>query len=363
MKVLFQNRKDVFENWGGDTTQMMETKACLEKYGVEIDINLEINPNLNNYDLVHIFNIQTSDHGVKQVLNAKDSETPIALSPIYWDLSYFLNTKERYIYSPSILISNLARINTNIPHIGTKIFNFYKDKLKRKNIKIMLNDSDIILPNSHSELEMIAILFKMPEVRQKAMIVPNGVSKSQFCNSSNLMSNNLSLPKNYVLEVANFSIIKGQLNLINSLLNHPEIPLVFIGNGLEKSYGKKCMELGKKRTNTYFLGKINHEDIYPYYSNAKVHALPSLRESPGLSTLDAAVSGSNCVVGIHAPIVEYFGFDAFYCDPSNINSIRNAVLKAWNSPKNDKLKNRILNSFTWDEAASRTLEAYHYLTS
>ena len=46
MNVLFQNREDVFENWGGDTTQMVETKDNLIKLGVNVDINLETDPNL-----------------------------------------------------------------------------------------------------------------------------------------------------------------------------------------------------------------------------------------------------------------------------------------------------------------------------
>ena len=71
------------------------------------------------------------------------------------------------------------------------------------------------------------------------------------------------------------------------------------------------IKLGKKRGNTFFLGEISHDDIYPYYSKAKVHVLPSFRESPGLSTLEAAVFGVNCVVSFHGPVAEYFGLDIF----------------------------------------------------
>ena len=91
--------------------------------------------------------------------------------------------------------------------------------------------------------------------------------------------------------------------------------------------------------------------MHHFYSRAKVHALPSLSETTGLSTLEAAICGINCVVSIHGPITEYFGFDAYICDPKNVNSIKNAVLDAWNNPKSNKLKNRILSKFTWEKAA------------
>ena len=86
-----------------------------------------------------------------------------------------------------------------------------------------------------------------------------------------------------------------------------------------------------------------------------------VRESPGLSTLEAAISGANCVVSFHTPFTEYFSLDTLSCDPLNIESIQHAVLKAWNSPGNDELKKRVLKYFTWKRAALKTLEAYEYI--
>ena len=105
----------LLKKWGGDTTQMVETKKHLEKnYDVNIEISLEPNPDVSNYDLVHVFNIQQSEYGLKQVLNAKYNEKPLALSTIYWDLHYSLNAKEVYLYSEHHLVRLLAKINQNI---------------------------------------------------------------------------------------------------------------------------------------------------------------------------------------------------------------------------------------------------------
>ena len=363
VKILFQNRANAFEKWGGDTTQMVETKNHLEKYDIDIKISLEANPDVSNYDLIHIFNIQGSEYGIKQVLNAKYNKKPVALSTIYWDFTYFNNImKEGYIYSENHLIKSLANINQNIPNLLIKFLNFNKSIKEKKYARLMLKESDILLPNSYSELEIISLSFKMPEIRQKSVIIPNGISTSKFQNNNSSESLDILkfLPDEYVLEVANFGIWKGQLKVISALLEYPKIPLVFIGN-LESTYAKECIKLGNIRGNTYFLGEIPHEEIYPYFSNAKVHVLPSFRESPGLSTLEAAVFGANCVVSFHGPIAEYFGLDIFCCDPKNVESIKNAILKAWNSPKKNNLKNRILNEFTWANAALKTFNAYKHV--
>ena len=362
IKVLFQNRNNVFEKWGGDTTQMVETRNNLLKLGVDVTINMETDPDLGDFDLVHIFNIQIEDFGLKQILKAKNEGLPVALSTIYWDFRYALNLKQVHLYSENPLIRNLAKINVNIPHYTSKLLFYRKNRNNLERIKLMLKESDILLPNSYSELEIMATLFRMPEIRQKAMIIPNGVSEQRIFNTNNTVMNEKSkLPSSYVLQVASFDIVKGQLNLIKSLIDYPEIPLVFIGTGLESAYGKECINLGQKRTNTYFLGKIPHEKIYKYYSNAKVHVLPSLRETPGLSTLEAAISGANCVISMHSPVTEYFGLNTLCCDPLDIESIQKNVLKAWNSPKSDELKNFILNNFTWKKAALKTLNAYKYI--
>ena len=64
----------------------------------------------------------------------------------------------------------------------------------------------------------MSTLFRMPEIRTKSMIIPNGISKQKIFNSSSSkVKKILKLPSPYILEVASFNIIKGQLNLIKSL--------------------------------------------------------------------------------------------------------------------------------------------------
>lgn len=372
MRVLFQNsRVDWMIHWGGDSTQMVETKQALEELGVTVELDdgkKEVD--LEDFDLVHVFNIQTADTGVVLVEKAKQKGVPVVVSPIYWDLRDILKyTTMIFPYSKHPLGKILARIDWRLLYIVRKARSFMREQAVLRKARKMLEMADMILPNSYAELEILVYTFKYPWLRAKAMIVPNGVrppgqaveAESEECRViRNLLKD---IPEPYVLEVALIHPVKGQLSVVKALMDHPEIPLVFVGRGSNSTYGREVQRLAAKRGNVYFLGEVKHECLPPVYSNAKVHVLCSLRESPGLASLEAAVHGANLVVSIFGPVAEYFGQDVWYCDPLDVKSIERAILGAWQSPRREALKRRILENFTWRRAAEATLAAYKEVLS
>lgn len=74
MKVLIQSRKNFYTLRGGDTVQLLKTKEELEKLGVEVDISLEYEPDLQSYDLVHLSNVTRIQETYLHVKNAKKTE-------------------------------------------------------------------------------------------------------------------------------------------------------------------------------------------------------------------------------------------------------------------------------------------------
>lgn len=362
MRVLFRNsRPGWMSQWGGDSTQLIETKRALENLGVTIEVDDSLNKNLQGFDIVHVFNIQTADMGVIFVEQAKRCGIPVIVSPIYWDFSEVAKyVSKTFPSSRRLPLRILGKIDWRLLYIARQIGLYNRRRSNKEKAKRMLEMADMLLPNSYAELEILVQSFKDPWLRAKSMIVPNGVrALKQITTTKADISDSLEeLPAPYVLEVANISPLKGQLSVIKALRDHPEIPLVFVGRGLDSIYGKECQRLAAKRGNVYFLGEIEHESLGPIYSNAKVHVLPSFRESPGLATLEAAVYGANCVVSIYGPVTEYFGQDVWYCDPLNEESIKTAVLEAWRSPLTEALKQRILKGFTWKHAGDATLTAY-----
>ena len=68
---------------GGDTVQIEKTKEQLEKLGVEVDISLELEPDLSAYDLVHLTNVTRIQETYVQMQNAKKQGKKVALSTIF----------------------------------------------------------------------------------------------------------------------------------------------------------------------------------------------------------------------------------------------------------------------------------------
>lgn len=365
MRVLFYNsRPGWMSQWGGDSTQLIETKRALEYLGVTVEVSDSLDRDMRGFDIAHVFNIQTSDMGVVFVEQAKQYGIPVAVSTIYWDFSEI----DKYISktfpsSKHLPLKILGGINWRLLYIAKQAWSCNRRRLIKKKAKKMLEMADMILPNSYAELEIIVQAFKMPWLRAISMIVPNGAINPRrvINNGTEINSIQKELPIPYVLEVAAINPLKGQLSIIKALLDYREIPLVFVGRGLDSAYGKECQRFADKRGNVYFLGEIKHENLGLIYSCAKVHVLPSLRESPGLATLEAATYGANCVVSIYGPVTEYFGQNAWHCDPLHNQSIRVAILEAWHAPRSEKLKQRVLSSFTWEHAGKATLAAYEQI--
>jgi glycosyltransferase involved in cell wall biosynthesis len=83
-----------------------------------------------------------------------------------------------------------------------------------------------------------------------------------------------------------------------------------------------------------------------------------LLETPGLAALEAAAQGASIAITEVGCTREYFVDLASYCDPGDEASIRAAVDDALVRPPDARLRDRILQNFTWDHTAQAFLEAY-----
>ena len=96
------------------------------------------------------------------------------------------------------------------------------------------------------------------------------------------------------------------------------------------------------------------------YAASKVFAAPGWFETPGLAALEAAAAGSAVAITRYGSTRDYFGEEAEYFDPSDIDSIRKAVLSAMEIKEEVRgvLKDRIKKEYLWDNVAEETLKAY-----
>ena len=180
----------------------------------------------------------------------------------------------------------------------------------------------------------------------------------------NKKNNGYDYLNNCVLEVARIEPTKNQLGVLLASMNS-DYPIVFVGAINQKYiyYYKELTRLAKKRGNVYFLGEKTQDELLSIYKRAKVHVLPSFRESPGLVSLEALLNDCNIVVanGQYCPI-KYYKFDnyGYVCDPYNIQSINSAIEKAMIEPLKIQDKSYFLE-YSYERVAECTYEAYAFL--
>lgn len=360
MRVLMQNRVDVFTNIGGDTIQMMKTKEALEALGVQVHVSLELEPDVSGYDVVHLFNLVRVHETYHQLQNAKRQSKPVALSTIYWDFAEF----------EALAHGGVRKMVGRLPEPIREAIKAFGRILRRRdyvraNLPVIFGgyrsmqrdicrSADVLLPNSMTEKALLERKWSIPP--EKFVIVPNAVDEVFFSGKGELFQGNLRNRK-FVLCVGRFDPRKNQLALAHALRDS-DIPMVFIGHPAPNYHWYYNKVKRTAPPNALFLSHIRHRELPHAYAAATVHVLPSWLETPGLASLEAAAAGCQIVVTDRGSTREYFSSHAWYCEPNDPISIRRAVIQAFQTTKADELRRIVAKQFTWKEAAGATLGAY-----
>ena len=174
----------------------------------------------------------------------------------------------------------------------------------------------MILPNSQSEYNRVQQAYP---AKTNYMVVPNGVNVEKFPFNPSLEKDD-----HLVICVARIEGRKNHINLIKAL-NNTRFKLVLIGAPApnQGDYYRECRSIAAD--NVHFLDRVPQEELLEYYQRAKVHVLPSWFETTGLSSIEATVMHCNIVITDRGDTREYFGSDAFYCDPVDPQSILTAI--------------------------------------
>ena len=366
MKVLMQSRSNFNSLAGGDTVQLLKTKEQLEKLGVEVDLSLEWEPDLSGYDLVHLSNVTRIQETYLQMRNAKKYNKPVVLSTIFWPMDEFEKNGQigiRGFLNARLDIDRIEKIKAAARYI--------KDKTARniatKNLitvgysamqKYVVENADVFLPNSEMEMGKLCETFGLP--KENYVVVPNGID-------ADIAKEKLAAPevaefekfKDAIICVGRIETRKNQLALVKALDGSP-YTIVLVGNvsGNHKDYFKQIQYYLDKNENFHYIPRVENDKIYQLYKVCKVSALPSWLDTPGLVSLEAAAMGCNLAMSTKGSTYEYFKDEAFYCEPDDIDSIRAAVTKAYETPKGKTLQDIIFQKYTWEEAARQTLVGY-----
>lgn len=352
-----QNRKDAFLYPGGDTVAMLSLKKYLSRLGVEVDISLESEPSLGNYDWVLIFNILRTLESYAQFRNAKKQHKKIALMPIYWEREEFekygrnqcLRILNRIVGRGNTeLFKNILRSIKNKSLLSALKYQFLKGYFRQQ--EEMIKTADIVLPNSYQEKDLLEKKFGS----FRTAVIYNGIDLETFEEGDPER-----FKKKYHIDfekfglcVARFDEGKNQLAVIKALKGE-NIPVVFIGycSPFHKKYFHLCQKNANKIT-MRFLSFLDQKELKDAYSAAHFHILASWFEVTGLVNLEAGLYNCNLVISDRGPVKEYFDDLVWYCSPHDLTSIKKAVLEAYNAKRGYyKLRERILNQFSWEKIA------------
>lgn len=336
--------------------QVTKTAEALRKYGVEVDIRLTTDDiNYEQYNLLHFFNIIRPADILGHI---KRSKKPYVVSPIFVDYSEFdAKVREgivKYLYkflsSHTVeYLKTIARLIKSKEQINSIS---YLIKGQKRSIEYILKYAKCLLPNSHSEYSRLKSSFP---VEKPYVVVPNAIDPQKFILIPE--ENRSDLGRNRILCVARFEGLKNQLQLIKALNGwNIQVELVGKPSPNQQEYYAICRRLAQ--SNIHFINHLPQDKLPELYRRAKVHVLASWFETTGLSSLEAAAMGCNIVITNKGDQQEYFKDFAFYCDPGSAESVAEQVKLAYDSPVNPELRRHVLQHYTWEKAAEKTLEGY-----
>lgn len=327
MKVLLCTREDYMRNFEGDSKQVLRTYQYLKENGVQVHIDNGHISDYSQYDIIHLFNLTRVGEIYKYYKIAHGFKKPVVISPIYWDIEKY------YLYKKDDEKLNLWKKS-----------NLYREEI--------LKSCDRVFANSYMEKELLIREFGI--CGDAVEVVYTGVEVEHEDIPLYNFRERYKLNK-YVLCVGRISPKKNQLMLAR-LCEKLGVQLVIIGKVKNKEYFKRCI----KYKNVVYLGFMDGYNIYNAYRFAKVHALVSFVEKPGMSSLEAAASGCNIVSTSEGCATEYFRDMAYYCNPYEEKTILEALEKAIYKKKDDTLKEYVKKHYNWSDSIKKVYEGYLY---
>jgi glycosyltransferase involved in cell wall biosynthesis len=333
-----------FQAPGGGECQLVQTGRYLEELGISVRLFSGWTDRLVEARVLHLFGM--SREGLELARLAKARGVPVVLSPICW-------------FEPGALAAlapNVFRAAFDLSKLAVRVLAPRLPGWRRELLRL----SDAILPNSHAEAGQLVRLFGIAS--EAIRVVRNGVS-ADFAAGTPDLFRDLYGVSDFVLYVGRIEPRKNVLGLVQALRG-TSLPLVAIGSappGYEP-YAWACRRAGGGQV--IWLGALEHDDplLRSAYAAARVFALPSWFETPGLAALEAGLAGSAVVITPLGCTREYFGDRVTYASPSRRAAIRRAILQTWAAGPDPRLADHVAKNYLWPEVALRTAEVYDQVT-
>ncbi len=338
--VLVHAPSTAFQSPGGGENQLVQTGRYLEARGVAVRPFSPWTDRLERSGLLHLFGM--SKEGLQLAKLARAKGVPVVLSPICW-----IEPRAMAALAPDHVGRLANRAKWRLKALMPKAPSWRRD---------LLRVADVILPNSRAEGDQLVRWFGADPGKIRA--VPNGV-EGRFAFADPSAFRRQYGPGEFVLYVGRIEPRKNVLGLVEGV-RPTGLPLVLIGDALPgcEGYAARCRRAGAGFLR--WLPRVDHDDpiLESAYAAARVLALPSWFETPGLVALEAALAGTAIVITPHGCTREYFGDRVQYARPDARLEVGRAIAEAWQSGPDPNLSSHVQANYLWSEVARRTAEAY-----
>jgi len=370
MKILLVNHGTAGEWGGGDGVQIQETAKRLIQRGHHVDQVNADQPDVSMFDLVHIFNCRVAESFCQQMSSCLEAGVPVVVSPIWISIGRALwgsrastgilkQAVESGTNSVEGLLAQLKERRLVVELSDGELIEAHGHQLEsQKSFRVvgdLLNRSSGLLPNSWLELKAIQSDLQW---RGTTFEVANyGVDPRLFLDADPArFREETGISEPFILQAGRIEPGKNQAMLCWAM-REINLPIVLIGGSKHwPSYAELCKEISGDKL--IIIDHLTQPLLASAYAAAGVHVLPSWMETCGLVTLEAALSGTPVVGSTFGHELEYLKNDAWYCDPGDPGSVRDAVLAAWEEGKHGtracRLKNRVLSNYNWENTTSTT---------
>ena len=342
--VLLHAPSHVFQAPGGGENQLVQTGRHLEALGLSVK---PFNPwadSMAEARLIHLFGM--SREGLELAQVAKARGVPVVLSPICW-------------YEPRAILALAGSAHAAARDLAKWAAQSVLPRWPRWR-RALLATADAILPNSRAEAAQLIRLFAVNPERLR--VVPNGV-EPRFARATARAWRERFGPDGFVLYAGRIEPRKNVLGLVRAA-RAAALPLTVIGDAPpgREGYFRDCLAAGGPAVR--WLPAMAHDDplLASAYAAAKVVALPSWFETPGLTALEGALAGAAVVVTPFGSAPEYFGGLAGYARPDRPADVVRALTRAWRDGADPRLAPHVGARFLWSEVARRTAGAYDHVT-
>ena len=374
MKVLLVNHGTAGDWGGGDGVQMRETGKRLTQRGHQVELVNSDRPDVAGFDLVHLFNCRVHHAFAPQMATCQRAGVPVVVSPIWVSIA-------RALWGSRGTMGVLMEVvKSHGPHGSHGLL----EQLRKRTLEVhlpqgvihadgrgtwdqsgftpigpLLAQADGLLPNSWLELQ--AVRSDLHWSGNCFGVAHYGVEPKLFLDANpEPFCEQMGIQSPFVLQAGRIEPAKNQAMLCWAL-RETDLPIVLIGSSKHwPAYAELCRTISGNRL--HIIDHLPQDLLASAYAAAGVHVLPSWMETCGLVSLEAALSGTPLVGSTFGHELEYLEGDAWYGDPADPESLKRAVLAAWQAGRHSErtvaMKRKVLERFNWEQTVDQTEHLY-----